>query len=55
MPSPMTMEVPIRTKNSRMFLKSGFFSRLSLTHRARSSSGVGNLSLKLEISSSTRC
>ncbi len=55
MPSPITIEVPIRTKNKRMFLKTGFFSRDSLTDRARSSSGVGNLSLKLEISSSTRC
>jgi hypothetical protein len=54
-PSPMTMEVPVRTKSKSSVFKDDLFSKVSFIFKALSSSGVGNLSLKLEIFSSAGC
>uniref|UniRef100_A0A2P2MWB6 Uncharacterized protein MANES_13G031700 n=1 Tax=Rhizophora mucronata TaxID=61149 RepID=A0A2P2MWB6_RHIMU len=51
-PSPIIMEVPIRTNNKRNVFKDDLLSRFSFMFKALSNSGVGNLSLKLEICSS---
>ena len=48
-PSPMTIEVPVRTKSKSTVFKDDLFSKVSFMFKALSSSGVGNLSLKLEI------
>ena len=51
-PSPITMEAPTRTNTNIRFFKNVFFSRVSFIFKALSSSGVGSLSLKLDIYSS---
>ena len=55
MPSPITMEVPMRTKSSNRVFNFVLILRLSLNFNDLSSSGVGNLSLKMEIFLSDGC
>lgn len=52
MPSPITMDVPMSTKSKRSVFRCDLCSNASFIFKALSSSGVGNLSLKLEICSS---
>lgn len=52
MPSPIIIDVPIRTKSNRSVFRKDLRSNISFMYTALSSSGVGNLSLKLEIYSS---
>lgn len=51
-PSPMTMEVPIKTNSNRRVFKDDLLSKVSFILKALSNSGVGSLSLKLDICSS---
>lgn len=52
MPSPITMEVPIKTSSKRKVFKDDLLSKISFMVKALSNSGVGSLSLKLEMRSS---
>jgi len=51
-PSPITMEAPTRTNTNIRRFKNDVFSKVSFIFKALSSSGVGSLSLKLDIYSS---
>ena len=51
-PSPIIMEVPSRTNSNKRVFKDDFFSNVSFMFKALFSSGVGSLSLKLEMCSS---
>ena len=51
-PSPMIMEVPIKTNSNRKVFKDDLLSKVSFMLKALSNSGVGSLSLKLDICSS---
>jgi hypothetical protein len=44
-PSPIIMEVPIRTNTNNTFFKNDVLSKVSFIFKALSSSGVGSLSL----------
>ena len=52
MPSPIIIEVPIRTNSKRSVFKDDLFSNESFIFKALSNSGVGSLSRKLDICSS---
>lgn len=51
-PSPITMEAPRITNSNNRFLKNDVLSKVSFIFKALSISGVGRLTLKLEICSS---